>query len=95
MVNTALVFNATISKFNDCMNSYLEYNSLLNMLLIALSVVFLLVLFLFCWRPYLNSLNKSIWRTKGMLNMIPMKAFNNNKVLKEAILNGDLIQAVK
>jgi hypothetical protein len=30
-----------------------------------------------------------------MLNMIPMKAIKNNQALKEAIIHGDLIQAVK
>lgn len=30
-----------------------------------------------------------------MLNMIPMKAIKDNQALKEAIIDGDLIQAVK
>jgi hypothetical protein len=36
-----------------------------------------------------------IFRTKGMLNMIPMEIINKNESLKTLFISGDLLQAVK
>lgn len=45
---------------------------------IAIVIVFYVVL----WLPYLKDLNMKIWRTKGMLNMIPMQIITQNDRLK-------------
>lgn len=95
MVNTALVFKDIISEYDSNMKDYINYTFMVNLILVISSIVLLLVLFLVIWRPYLKNLNNNIWRTKGMLNMIPMKAIKDNPALKEAIIDGDLIQAVK
>jgi hypothetical protein len=36
------------------------------------------ILYLVLWLPYLADLNMKIWRTKGMLNMIPMSTIIKN-----------------
>lgn len=95
MVNTAMVFDDIIAQYESSMNSYISYSFLINIIIVITSAVLLLILFLFVWRPYLNNLNNNIWRTKGMLSMIPMKAILDNKDLETAIIEGDLIQAVK
>ena len=55
----------------------------------------MITVFIFGWSPYLKNLNVKIWRTKGMLNMIPMEILQKNDNLKEKFMSGDLLQAVK
>lgn len=64
---------------------------------IKFSVFILLIFFVFflIWTPYLKNLNQKIWRTKGMLNMIPMDIISKNENLKYAFISGDILQAVK
>ena len=95
MVNTALVFDKTISSFESSFSSYSTNMVRYNVIIIIAAVIFLFLIFCCCWRPYLNNLNKDIWRTKGMLSMIPTTVIKSNKALEDAIINGDLIEAVK
>lgn len=44
--------------------------------------VLVTILYIVIWKPYLIKLNMKIWRTKGMLNMIPMSMINKNEKLK-------------
>lgn len=48
-------------------------------------LIALVLLFILAWIPYLKKLNNKIWRTKGMLNMIPM----------DIIIRNNLTQAMK
>ena len=67
-------------------------NSNLNKVIVASRTVILLSggLFLLglilCWRifwtRYLSELNIKIWRTKGLLNLIPMRIITSNDLLK-------------
>ena len=47
--------------------------------------VFIAIVFC-CWKliwgPYLKELNVKIWRTKGLLNLIPMRIITANDLLK-------------
>lgn len=95
MVSTALVFEDIISEYRSSMVSYTEWQYMINILLLVGAIILLLGLYFICWRPYLNNLNNNLWRTKGMLKMIPMKAILNNEALKKGFIKGDLIQAVK
>ena len=72
MINTALVFDYLITIFNDNMKSYTQNSFIINLVILIASLIFLATLFMAFWRPYLNNLNNNIWRTKGMLNMIPI-----------------------
>lgn len=73
------------------MNSYTTAMERYNVLIMLGSIIFMLIIFCCCWRPYLKNLNKDIWRTKGMLSMIPMKVIKENNALKDAIVNENLI----
>ena len=53
------------------------------------------LLFLCIWTPYLNKLSLKIWKTKGMLNMIPQDIIKKNVVLEEHILSKNILQAIK
>jgi len=61
----------------------------------SLVVVYLLFTFLVLWIPYMRRLRDDIWRTKGMLNMIPMEIINENENLTDLFISGELIKAVR
>jgi len=59
---------------------------------------FLLVLgllMLFVLWPYLEKLKQQIFRTKALLNMIPMAMLQKNKMLKESFLSKEILEALK
>ena len=61
-------------------------------------VVFIFVLilmFIFIWQPYVRALSEKIWRTKGMLNMIPMSVIIKNDKLRQTFTKGEILKAVK
>jgi hypothetical protein len=47
------------------------------------------------WRSYLSELNVKIWRTKGLLNLIPMRIITANEYLKNEFTSGLLEKAVR
>ena len=61
----------------------------------AVFIVVGALMFFFVWMPYLRNLSQKIWRTKGMLNMIPMNIISRNQDLKDAFMSNELLQAVK
>jgi hypothetical protein len=56
-------------------------------------IVVVVVMYVLLWLPYLKDLK--IWRTKGMLNMIPMNIITKNEQLKREFTSGKLEQAVR
>lgn len=58
-------------------------------------VLLVSVLYRVLWLPYLKELNVKIWRTKGMLNMIPMNIIIKNERLKNEFTSGILEKAVR
>ena len=58
-------------------------------------IITIAILFIFVWTPYLKNLSNKIWRTKGMLKMIPLEIITKNENLKNAFLSGDILEAVK
>lgn len=42
------------------------------------------------WLHYLSQLNVKIWRTKGLLNLIPMRIITANDLLKNEFTSGQL-----
>ena len=77
------------------LNSYLDYQDNIEKIKFAIFMVALFIVFLFIWTPYLSNLNLKIWRTKGMLSMIPMAIISKNESLKNAFVSGDILRAVK
>jgi len=53
--------------------------------------VVIFAIFIFVWTPYLRNLKNKIWRTKGMLNMIPIEIIKENDKLKKAFTSGDIL----
>lgn len=74
---------------------YLSSHSKMEIIVFNIYIVLILVVFILIWMPYLNGLSIKIWRTKGMLNMIPMEVINKHESLKNAFISGDILEAVK
>jgi len=58
-------------------------------------IIFCGFTFVLLWLPYRKSLSDKIFRTKGMLNMIPMDIITKNENLKGQFLAVEILQAVK
>lgn len=81
--------------YNSTFINYLGNNLDIEKAIFAAYLCFIIFVFVFLWAPYLRNLNVKIWRTKGMLNMIPMDLIGKNENLKTKFISGDLLQAVK
>lgn len=60
-------------------------NQSYELVLIICSTIFLVIVGAFwrlIWTIYIEELNNKIWRTKGMLNIIPMRIITANELLK-------------
>mmetsp|Transcript_69131 Transcript_69131/g.104234 ORF Transcript_69131/g.104234 Transcript_69131/m.104234 type:complete len:103 (+) Transcript_69131:599-907(+) len=81
--------------FLENITNFLDTNLNSDKIKFSVFIILLFLVFLVIWSPYLNNLNTKIWRTKGMLNMIPMDIISKNENLKNAFISGDILQAVK
>jgi hypothetical protein len=75
-----------------------DTNALYELVLIICSTIFLGIVVGFwriVWTIYIEELNNKIWRTKGMLNIIPMRIITANELLKNEFASGQLEKAVR
>jgi len=72
-----------------------QQSGLIIFLIGALFILFVLLSWQLIWRRYLNNLNVKIWRTKGLLNLIPMRIITSSDVLKNEFTSGQLESAVR
>ena len=80
-----------IADLNVFINSNLNFNKIK----FSMFIVIMVIIYIFVWNSYLKNLNNKIWRTKGMLKMIPLEIITQNENLKNAFLSGDILVAVK
>jgi len=73
----------------------LDWNKNFERIKLVIFYIFLAIIGGFIWLPYLKNLSNKIFRTKGMLNMIPMDIISKNGNLKDLFISGDLLNAVK
>ena len=71
--------------------SFLDERSKFETILFSVFITVVFGVFLIVWVPYLKSLSIKIWRTKGMLNMIPMDVITKHDSLKNAFISGDIL----
>ncbi|KAL4466115.1 hypothetical protein ABPG74_004352 [Tetrahymena malaccensis] len=74
---------------------YLSYRTTIEIIVFCIYITVILAAFIFIWLPYMASINVKIWRTKGMLNMIPVEVIQSHDSLKNAFLHGEILSAVK
>lgn len=76
-----------MSSAKNYLSSYLQIDEIK----FSVFIVVIFAIFLFVWTPYLRNLKNKIWRTKGMLNMIPIDIIKENDKLKKAFTSGDIL----
>jgi len=81
--------------FEVAFQDYLNSQETIEIIKFVLFLVFCFLVFFFLWQPYLKNLKDKIFRTKGMLNMIPMDIISKNESLRALFLSGNILQAVK
>ncbi|EGR30230.1 PAS domain S-box family protein [Ichthyophthirius multifiliis] len=64
---------------------YLKFRLKFEIILFSIFISIFLLIFSFVWIPYLSGLSIKIWRTKGMLNMIPINIITKYDTLKQAL----------
>ena len=90
-----LAFEALVDSFYSKLMKYFDRVLTIELLIVLSCDITMLLVCLLIWRPYVANLNNSIWRTKGMLSMIPMDVIISNESLRVHMLKGDLMKAVK
>jgi len=84
------------TKYQESIHNYININWVAQRVKFGLFISLVFIAFLFLWIPYLKGLQDKIFRTKGMLNMIPMELITKNASLRNLFANsGDILQAVK
>jgi len=92
----APVVKALKSQYQDSFRTYINFSWTTERIRFAVFVCFVVIAFLILWLPYLQGLQDKIFRTKGMLNMIPMELITKNANLRRLFAqSGDILQAVK
>ena len=84
-----------LTEFEGKYQDYLSQSKKTQIIKFVVYLCFCLLVFILLWLPYRKNLSDKIFRTKGMLNMIPMEIITKNENLKALFLAGDILQGVK
>lgn len=89
-----LVFGQIIARFDSNLKSRSDDYTVLFTLITVAWFIFILLGFLYLWFVYIEGLSNNIWRTRGMLSMIPIDVVIQNEKMKHLFLNGGLAKGV-
>ncbi|CAD8137448.1 unnamed protein product [Paramecium pentaurelia] len=92
-IDQAIVYLNT--QYSLGMADFVESEQQIEKIKFSVFIIGLVFIFLFIWTPYNKEMSRQIWRTKGMLNMIPFEMIKAQETLKNAFLKGNIIAAVK
>ena len=87
--------NSLMTSFGVNYENYLAKSKQTEIIKFVIYILFCVFVFVILWLPYRKNLSDKIFRTKGMLNMIPMDIITKNEGLKNLFLAGDILQGVK
>jgi uncharacterized protein YcnI len=83
------------TSYESAFQDYLDAQKNIEIIKFVLFILFCFFAFFFLWQPYLKNLKDKIFRTKGMLNMIPMDIISKNESLRGQFLGDNIMRAVK
>lgn len=83
------------TSYESAFQDYLDAQKKIEIIKFVLFILFCFFAFFFLWQPYLKNLKDKIFRTKGMLNMIPMDIISKNESLRGQFLGDNIMRAVK
>ena len=93
--NAGQILDWLIQRYKDAVKKYDTFGLLINMVIIAFCIIIGLCVFFLLWIPYVNNMNATMRRVRGMLNMIPMNVISKNEKLKKELTDGELLKAVR
>lgn len=93
--NAAVILDWLIQQYKDAVKSYDTFGLLINIVIIVFCIIIGLSVFFLLWIPYVNNMNATMRRVRGMLNMIPMNVISKNEILKKELTDGELLKAVR
>jgi hypothetical protein len=84
-----------LSQFQTKYSKYLSNFKQQEIIKFVIYIVFCAFVFVVLWLPYRKNLSDKIFRTKGMLNMIPIELITKYKSLNELFTDANILQGVK
>jgi hypothetical protein len=81
---------AVAASVQESVNSTIKTTKFVMVLAGILFITIILSCWRLVWSRYLSELNVKIWRTKGLLNLIPMRIITSNDLLKNEFTSGQL-----
>ena len=89
------VLDSLLAKYNVSFQKFLDKSIMLDKVKFAIFIILLFFVFVVLWHPYKKELNDKIYKTKGMLKMIPIDIISKDENLKNTFLSGNILQAVR
>ena len=83
MMDTGFAFNYTMSELKSSVDTTNTIYDYLSKVIFALWVAALIAIGFYLWFGYLNGMKMRIWRTQGMLSMIPFEIISSNPKMRE------------
>jgi hypothetical protein len=84
-----------MSLFRDAAINYSYWRYNIEEIVSVIIILLFFAMFVVGWIPFIKNRNKILWRTKGLLNMIPIELFKKNENLKKGFNSGAFLEAVK
>lgn len=91
----SLSYGYLLKEYMDAYILFLKNYALRATLSNFLFGLFVLVMGVVVYSSYVNQLGERIWKTKSMLNMIPLKVLESNEDLRKRILESGVFKAIQ
>jgi hypothetical protein len=92
---TLPVMESLRDKFISSFGDFIDNTILLSRVKYGIFLAILVLVFFLMWIPYKGALVEKIFKTKGMLKMIPIELITKDENLKAIFFGGNILKAVK
>jgi len=82
-------------RFLESFGDFIDNTVNLSKLKYGIFLLILLLVFFVVWIPYKTTLMEKIFKTKGMLKMIPIELITKDENIKAVFFGGNILKAVK
>jgi len=82
-------------EFGSGFQSFIDTSSSMDKVKFSIFIIVLFLVLIVGWIPYQQVLKEKIFKTKGMLKMIPMELITKEENLKNLFLQGKILEAIK
>ena len=82
-------------EFGSGFQNFIDTSSSMDKVKFSIFIIVLFLVLIVGWIPYQQVLKEKIFKTKGMLKMIPMELITKEENLKNLFLQGKILEAIK